>query len=93
MKSQTEPVDENKVSQIQSMFREIQTIYDAGNPIFTKGNIRKVGEELQKFQKGERNDGGKIILKGINGADYEVFVKARSRDPPRENEHLGGSDW
>ncbi|KAI0836809.1 hypothetical protein F5Y06DRAFT_95046 [Hypoxylon sp. FL0890] len=93
MKPQTEPVDENRVSQMKLIFHEIQTIYDAGTPIFTKDNIRKVGEELQHFQKGERNNGGKIILKGINGVDYEVFVEARSHEPQRENEHLGGSKW
>ncbi|KAI0415185.1 hypothetical protein F5X98DRAFT_227654 [Xylaria grammica] len=93
MKPQAEPADTNKVSQIESIFHEIQTIYDAGTPIFTKDNIRKVGQELRRFQEGERNDGANIIMKGINGVDYEVFVKAPSHDPPRENEHLGGSSW
>ncbi|KAI3323079.1 hypothetical protein HD806DRAFT_497860 [Xylariaceae sp. AK1471] len=80
-------------AQANSIFHDIQTIYDAGTPFFTKENIRKVGEELQHFQNGEQNDGGKIILKGINGVDYEVFVKPPTRDPPRENEHLGSSKW
>ncbi|KAI1428469.1 hypothetical protein F5Y12DRAFT_25968 [Xylaria sp. FL1777] len=77
-------------SQINSICREIQAIYDAGTPVFTKGSIRKVGEELERFQNGERNNGAKIMLKGINGVDYEVFV-----NPPfserRENEHVGGA--
>ncbi len=67
-------------------FFEIQTIYNPINQSFAKDNIRKVSEELQYFQSGER-DSGKIILEGINGFDYEVSVKARC-DLPRGNEHL-----
>ncbi|KAH9989415.1 hypothetical protein F4779DRAFT_632181 [Xylariaceae sp. FL0662B] len=95
MESQTGPADEDKVSQIKSIFHEIQTIYDAGTPIFTKENIRKVGEQLRRFENGERNDGGKIILKGVNGVDYEVFVNPPIRDPLAGREHLrvGGSTW
>ncbi|KAI0468693.1 hypothetical protein F4859DRAFT_524217 [Xylaria cf. heliscus] len=89
MEPQTGPVDENRVSRI---FHEIQTIYDSGTPIFTKDNIRKLGEELQRFQNGERNSGN-IVLNGVNGVDYEVFVKPPIDRPPRENEHLGGSKW
>ncbi|TGJ86224.1 hypothetical protein E0Z10_g2522 [Xylaria hypoxylon] len=92
MKPHTTPVDENKLSQMKLIFHEIQTIYDAGTPLFTKDNIREVGKQLQRFQKGER-DGGNTILKGVNGIDYEVFIEPRSRDPPRENEHVGGSKW
>ncbi|KAI1168674.1 hypothetical protein F5B18DRAFT_646457 [Nemania serpens] len=52
-------------------------------------NLSEVGEELQRFQKGERDDGRKISMKGINGVDYEVFVKPRIREEPRENEYFG----
>lgn len=62
-------------------------------PIYTKKNIRKVGEKLRRFQKGERNDGANIILKGVNGVDYEVYVKPPRRDPLRANELLGGLTW
>ncbi|OTA96504.1 hypothetical protein M434DRAFT_27641 [Hypoxylon sp. CO27-5] len=93
MDPQIEPVDENKLSQMKQIFDEIQAIYDAGTPIFTKDNIRKVGEELEHFLKGERNDGATIILKGINGVDYEAFVEPPINEPPRENEHTGGSKW
>ncbi|KAJ2995529.1 hypothetical protein NUW58_g1243 [Xylaria curta] len=79
-------------SKIKSICREIQAIYDAGTPVFTKDNIRKVGEELEHFKNGERNNGAKIMLKGINGVDYELFV-----NPPiserTENEHVGGATW
>lgn len=61
MKPQTETVHEDRVSRINSIIHEIQTIYDAGTPFFTEDNMRKVGEELQRFQKGERENGGKII--------------------------------
>lgn len=75
-----------------SICQEIQAIYDAGTPVFTKDSIRKVGEELKHFQDGERNNGAKVTLKGINGVDYEVFV-----EPPiserGENELVGGATW
>ncbi|KAI1741422.1 hypothetical protein F4680DRAFT_457944 [Xylaria scruposa] len=93
MEPQTGSVDRDVVSQMNSIFHEIQALYDAGTPIFTKDNIRKVGEELQRFQKGERDDGGNIILKGVNGVDYEVFVNPPSLRPPRVNQVLGGSKW
>ncbi|KAI1138078.1 hypothetical protein F5Y05DRAFT_50427 [Hypoxylon sp. FL0543] len=93
MRPQTKSDDETTVSQMKLIFNEIQTIYDAGTPIFTKDNIRKVGEELQRFQNGERENGGKVVLKGVNGVDYEVSVAPRGDDPPRENEYFGGSAW
>ncbi|KAI0400829.1 hypothetical protein F4802DRAFT_601591 [Xylaria palmicola] len=82
-------------AQINSIRREIQAIYDAGTPVFTKDSIRKVGHELERFQKEGRKDGETIVLRGINGVDYEVLV-----DPPLseiieacENDHVGGSTW
>ncbi|KAI5857448.1 hypothetical protein GGS23DRAFT_587480 [Durotheca rogersii] len=94
MGPQTRSADEDKkVSQIHSICREIRSIYDAGTPFYTKDAIRKVGEELRRFQKGERPDGGNIILKGVNGVDYEVFVNPLTRDPLGENEHLGAAKW
>ncbi|KAI0465811.1 hypothetical protein F4859DRAFT_507814 [Xylaria cf. heliscus] len=85
MEPQTE-LDDDTLSKIDSVYHEIQAIYDAGIPVFTKDSIRKVGEE------GERNNGANITFKGINGVDYELFIK-----PPiskrRENEHVGGSTW
>ncbi|KAI0406607.1 hypothetical protein F4802DRAFT_595964 [Xylaria palmicola] len=93
MGPRTTPADKEKVVQMDSIFRDIQTIYDAGTPIFTKDNIRQAGEELRRFQDGERNDGGNITMRGVNGVDYEVFVHPPHRGPPRENEVLGGSTW
>ncbi|KAI0190762.1 hypothetical protein EV127DRAFT_481001 [Xylaria flabelliformis] len=93
MGPRNKPADEEKLLQINSIFREIKTIYDAGTPIFTKDNMRKVGEELRHFQKGERNDGGNIIMRGINGVDYEVFIRPPGRRPSRENEHVRGPSW
>ncbi|KAI1423226.1 hypothetical protein F5Y12DRAFT_758698 [Xylaria sp. FL1777] len=93
MMPRTTPADKAKLLQMDSIFREIQTIYDAGTPIFTKDSIRQVGEELRRFQNGERNDGGNITMRGVNGVDYEVFVHPPRRGPPRENEVPGGSTW
>lgn len=77
---------------INSICWDIQAMYDAGTPVFTKDNIRKVGKELERFQKGEHNNGANKTFKGINGVDYELFV-----DPPisqrGENEHVGGATW
>lgn len=91
MEPQTGPDGETR-SQMNSICQEIQAIYDAGTPVFTKDSIRKVGEELKHFQDGERNNGAKVTLKGINGVDYEVFV-----EPPiserGENELVGGATW
>ncbi|KAI1192954.1 hypothetical protein F5X97DRAFT_60571 [Nemania serpens] len=79
-------------SRINSICQDIQAMYDAGTPVFTKDSIRKIGEELKHFQNGEHSNGAKITLKGINGVDYEVSV-----DPPiserGENEHVGGATW
>ncbi|KAI1360586.1 hypothetical protein F5Y08DRAFT_45062 [Xylaria arbuscula] len=93
MGPRTTPADKEKLEQMDSIFREIQTIYDAGAPIFTKDDIHQVGEELRRFQDGERNDGGNITLRGVNGVNYEVFVHPPYRGPPRENEVPGGSTW
>lgn len=93
MGPRTTPADKAKLVQMDSIFCEIQTIYDAGTPIFTKDNIRQVGEELRRFQNGERNDGGNITMRGVNGVDYEVFVHPPRCGPPRENEVPGGSTW
>ncbi|KAI1291635.1 hypothetical protein F5Y03DRAFT_376356 [Xylaria venustula] len=85
-------MDYDTRSQIKSICQEIQGIYDAGTPVFTKDSIQKVGEVLERFQNGEHNNGANIMFKGINGVDYELFVK-----PPvserGENEHIGGSTW
>ncbi|KAI0867203.1 hypothetical protein GGS24DRAFT_517642 [Hypoxylon argillaceum] len=79
---------DNAHSRINSICQDIQAMYDAGTPVFTKDSIRKIGEELKHFQNGDHNNGAKITLKGING---ELFV-----NPPiserGENEHVGVSD-
>ncbi|KAI1278349.1 hypothetical protein F5Y07DRAFT_361519 [Xylaria sp. FL0933] len=85
-------LDYDARSQINSICQDIQAIYDAGTPVFTKDGIQKAGEELERFQNGERNHGANITLKGINGVDYELFI-----NPPfserGENEHVGGATW
>ncbi|KAI1408044.1 hypothetical protein F5Y13DRAFT_205125 [Hypoxylon sp. FL1857] len=82
---------QEQVAEMNSIIHEIQAIYDANTPLFTKDAIRKVGDELALFQKGVLNS-GEITLKGINGVDYKVFI-----DPPRHNssrnQHIGGSTW
>ncbi|RWA04127.1 hypothetical protein EKO27_g10979 [Xylaria grammica] len=83
---------DNTRSRINSICQDIQAMYDAGTPLFTKDSIRKVGEELKRFQNGEHDNGATITFKGINGVDYELFV-----EPPiperGENEHVGGAKW
>ncbi|KAI0100961.1 hypothetical protein GGR51DRAFT_551141 [Nemania sp. FL0031] len=76
------PADKEKPVQMDSIFREIQTIYDAGTPFFTKDNIRHVGEQLRPFRNGERNDGGNITMRGVNGVDYN-----------KEDVVPGGETW
>ncbi|KAJ8129740.1 hypothetical protein O1611_g3894 [Lasiodiplodia mahajangana] len=73
-------------SRINSICQEIQAIYDAGTPVFTKDSIRKVGEELKRFQNRERDDSAKVKFRGINGIDYEVFVKPPLSEREREEE-------
>ncbi|KAK5631788.1 hypothetical protein RRF57_007502 [Xylaria bambusicola] len=85
-------VNDDTHSRMHPIFQEIQAIYDAGPPIFTKDSIRKVGEELNRFRNGEREDGAKITLTGINRVDYEVLVKSPGVER-RENEHIGGAMW
>ncbi|KAI0541662.1 hypothetical protein GGR58DRAFT_455700 [Xylaria digitata] len=94
MESQTRPDYGDVASQMKSIFHEIRALYDAGTPFFTKDNIQKVGKELERFQKGEQDNGGKITIKGVNGVDYEIFVNPPpSFLPPRVNQVFGGSKW
>ncbi|KAI0903238.1 hypothetical protein F4823DRAFT_636475 [Ustulina deusta] len=100
MQSDSSPVDKNaqqrheeRVAQAKSIIREVQTLYDAGAPLFTKDAIRKLGDELSIFQQGA-SSGHQITLRGINGVDYSTFVDC----PPVEYEpgkryHIGGSTW
>jgi hypothetical protein len=91
MEPQNELFDKKR-SRINSICQDIQAMYDAGTPIFTRDSIRKIGEELERFQNGEHENGANITLKGINGTDYESFV-----DPPifegGENVYVGGAKW
>ncbi len=100
MQSDSSPVDKNaqqrheeRVAQAKSIIREVQTLYDAGAPLFTKDAIRKLGDELSIFQQGA-SSGHQITLRGINGVDYSTFIDC----PPVEYEpgkryHIGGSTW
>lgn len=89
-----EPQDQEEIAEMNSIIREIQTIYDAGTPMFTKDAIRKVGSELDVFQKGGASNGREITLKGINGADYTIFVGPPVlKSSKNKNQHLGGSTW
>ncbi|KAI1737719.1 hypothetical protein F4680DRAFT_204337 [Xylaria scruposa] len=91
MESQNK-LHDNTRSRINSICQDIQAIYDAGTPFFTKDSIRKVGEELQHFQNGEHDDGAKITFNGINGVDYELFVDPQISGRG-ENDHVGGTTW
>ncbi|KAJ3563191.1 hypothetical protein NPX13_g8288 [Xylaria arbuscula] len=91
MESQNE-IHDNTRSQINSVYQDIQAIYDAGTPIFTKDSIRKIGEELEHFQNGEHNNGAKITFRGINGVDYELFIEPQILGRG-ENDHVGGATW
>ncbi|KAI1306582.1 hypothetical protein F5Y03DRAFT_353877 [Xylaria venustula] len=62
-------------------------------PQFTKGGVRKLGEELQHFRNRERKNGGNISLRGFDEVHRGVFVKPPSHNLPRENDHLEGSQW
>ncbi|KAI1453900.1 hypothetical protein F4805DRAFT_352954 [Annulohypoxylon moriforme] len=92
----SEPLEEQRpedAAQINSIIREIQSIYDADTLFFTKEVIRKVGDELQIFQK-EEAKGREITLRGVDGTDYKVSVAAPSHNTPApKNQHLGGSTW
>ncbi|KAI0101991.1 hypothetical protein GGR51DRAFT_528217 [Nemania sp. FL0031] len=91
MEPQTELHGDTR-SRINSICQDIQAMYDAGTPVFTKDSIRKIGEELKHFQTGERNNGAKITLKGIDGVDYEIVVDSPISQGG-ENEHIGGATW
>ncbi|KAI0146146.1 hypothetical protein GGR57DRAFT_293511 [Xylariaceae sp. FL1272] len=83
----------NHTSQMESIFQDIQSIYDSGAPIFTKNEIRKVGDDLQKFLNGHYKTGSKVTMRGVNGLDYEMVVNSYHPDKPRENQVEGGSKW
>ncbi|KAI1268138.1 hypothetical protein F5Y18DRAFT_415594 [Xylariaceae sp. FL1019] len=91
MESLTASSDEAKLTHMSSIFRDsIHRLYDSGAPFFTRENIQKAGEELQRFQNGDRSEGGNVTLKGVDGGTYEYFAKPRE-GPVREDEHL--SKW
>ncbi|KAI2620767.1 hypothetical protein GGS26DRAFT_570730 [Hypomontagnella submonticulosa] len=62
--------DREQEARLVLLVREIQTIYDAGTPIYTKDAIRKVGDELKLFKNGEPGP-REITLPGLNGVDYK----------------------
>ncbi|KAI0836614.1 hypothetical protein F5Y06DRAFT_272951 [Hypoxylon sp. FL0890] len=86
-----QPQCEEEAEKMNSIISEIQALYDADTPLFTKDSIRKVGDELAVFQKGVVNS-GEVTLKGINGVDYKVFI-APPRHNSSKNQHIGGSTW
>ncbi|KAI2614933.1 hypothetical protein GGR54DRAFT_615385 [Hypoxylon sp. NC1633] len=64
-------------AQMISITREIQSLYDAGAPLFTKDALRKLGDELVLLQRGEQNSRG-YTVKGINGVDYAIASPNRT---------------
>ncbi|KAI1379374.1 hypothetical protein F4677DRAFT_442348 [Hypoxylon crocopeplum] len=84
---------QEKAAQMNSIISEIRTLYDADTPIFTKDVIRKVGDELDVFQKGALKEGREITLKGINGADYKLFIAPPKQHKSVNTQHHGGSTW
>ncbi|KAI0555178.1 hypothetical protein F4679DRAFT_522518 [Xylaria curta] len=85
--------NDETVAQMNSIIDEIRTIYDAGTPLFTKDAIRNVGKELEICRK-DALDGRDVILRGINGVDYKIFVSLPPVQHPTEKEqHNGGSTW
>ncbi|KAI0379264.1 hypothetical protein F5Y04DRAFT_283047 [Hypomontagnella monticulosa] len=58
--------------------REIQALYEAGAPLFTKDAIRKIGDEVKLFKQGEPEP-REITLRGVNGVDYKQFVVPPAR--------------
>ncbi|KAI1074874.1 hypothetical protein F5B20DRAFT_562147 [Whalleya microplaca] len=81
----------DRVAEMKSIVHEIETIYDAGTPIFTKHEMQKVGEELAVFRKGAL-DGRKINFKGINGAKVDIFIDPRKHDLSQSKSDMG-STW
>jgi hypothetical protein len=79
--------------EVQAVIDHIQTLYSAGTPIFTKESLRRIGEELERCHRGERDKGGKFTMKGINGVEYETHVGPLFRHRPRKNQRHGGSTW
>ncbi|KAH9901937.1 hypothetical protein F4778DRAFT_781819 [Xylariomycetidae sp. FL2044] len=87
-------IPESITPEWENIFQNIQALYDAGTPFFTKDNMQKVGEQLQHFLNGEREHGGKMTAKGVNGIDYEVSVHSPvDYARPGEYEVHGGARW
>ncbi|KAJ8129826.1 hypothetical protein O1611_g3804 [Lasiodiplodia mahajangana] len=93
MGPRNKPADLERTALMKSIFSEIQSLYDAGVPFFTKENIRRVGEELDHFRRGERENGAKITMPGVNGLDYEVLVQPLVSMPPSPNQIFDGEKW
>ncbi|KAI0415535.1 hypothetical protein F5X98DRAFT_213444 [Xylaria grammica] len=84
---------DEKVAQMNSIMYEIRTIYNANIPLFTKDAIRKASEELEICRKNALG-GRNVILQGINGVNYEIFVSlAAVQHTSNKEQHLGGSTW
>ncbi|KAI1418769.1 hypothetical protein F5Y12DRAFT_789606 [Xylaria sp. FL1777] len=80
---------------LKDIFIALYAIYSVilYTPFFTKDNIQKVSKKLQHFQKGKQENNEKIIIKGVNEVNYEIFVRPLSLGPPRVNQVVGGSKW
>ncbi|KAI0534025.1 hypothetical protein GGR58DRAFT_484392 [Xylaria digitata] len=84
---------DEEVAQMNSIISEIWTIYNANTPSLTKDSIRKAGEELE-ICRNDTSGGRNVILQGINGVDYEIFISPPPvRRRPNKRQHLGGSTW
>ncbi|KAI0977569.1 hypothetical protein F4678DRAFT_477607 [Xylaria arbuscula] len=84
---------EERVAQMNSTVREIKACYEAGAPLFRKGEMRKLGDVIALLEKGASSECN-ILLKGINGVDYPLELKhLRGDDFPGRDRHIGGSIW
>ncbi|KAI1291333.1 hypothetical protein F5Y03DRAFT_376924 [Xylaria venustula] len=87
------PHDE-KVARMRSILNKVRTLYDANIPLFTKDNIRKVGEELKLCQKDALDCNRNVTLKGINGVDYTTWaVLPPSLKRKKKLQHIRGPTW
>ncbi|KAI1419541.1 hypothetical protein F5Y12DRAFT_788968 [Xylaria sp. FL1777] len=86
---------DEEAARMNSMISDIRAIYDANTPLFTKDAIRKAGEQLEICKKDACLNGGRnVILRGINGVDYEYFAALPpERSTSDREQYFGGSMW
>ncbi|KAI1118306.1 hypothetical protein F5Y14DRAFT_447182 [Nemania sp. NC0429] len=54
--------------------QDVRSLYDSGAPLFTKEELRRLSDHIDKHAKGEL-ESNEVLIKGINGATVKVPIR------------------